>query len=855
MDLYFFNFNARMFLSTAFDTIISRNPILSRTWTFALVLLTLFNSGCVGTKYLETNQSLVIHKPVVEGISSDDRSELIDLAVQQPNKRLFGFLPITYLVYAHQIGLKHFDPEKKQKKINRVTAKYDTKIQKSSSQKRKDALLNKKTNKVDELRIKKEEGNWLMTLGEPLAIFDTSRISLTLDRFQTYLRTHGYFLADINYQIMVKNERKKYLKYTINPGPQYVIDSIEWQVADSAVLSLIHEHSSQSLVKKGATYNQQTLETERNRIYDLMTNTGYYTFSRQFIGFEVDTFSLSDHKILLRQRISNPAGDSHRKYVLDSINFYSSTSPSETKLVSNYLGITYHFGERNYNPKVLRNRIFLEADSLYSRANTIKTQRQLSYLDAFRFVNINYDSISNYELIANIFTSPLNRYQTSAELGAIAISQQFPGPFINLGLKNRNTFHSLETIDLLGNFSVQGISGVGTETSAYSLFQLGGSASLTYPKFLFPLSDAFRRRVASYNPQTRIRFSYNYEDRANEYERSRAELNYSFLWSVQERSQFNFTPVTFTFIDVRNLTTDFELLLDEQLLNGNGALKAAFNSSVISSSSFEMVHNIIPRRSSGENSFIRLFVETGGNLVNLVGEEFFLRNDRVDADEFTLFKWTKFNTDYRRVYALNNGAHLAYRVNFGVAYPYGKDPSLPYEKRFYIGGSNSLRAWQVRRLGPGSFGEFKSDANDTQSVAIVDYQLERGGDMILESSIEYRKKLVGFIDYAFFVDAGNIWLINSNINQVDDQGDDGFFHFNSFIKEIAIGAGMGLRLDFSFFVFRLDGALQVMDPAQPLGNRWVLDDIPIGKIGRMSEIERDIFRSKTNLTIGIGLPF
>jgi outer membrane protein insertion porin family len=818
-------------------------------------------SSCVGLRYLESNESIVIQQPEIHGVPNKDKEAMKDLVVLQPNKRLFGALPFSYLVYAYHTGEKKFNPDKYQNKIDKINSRYDQKISTAEKPERKNKLLNKKTAKVDEIKQTLREGNWLMKIGEPLALFDDSKISISQSRLETYLIAHGYFDGTISHEILQKGDEKKYVSYTISAGTRYKIDSIQWVINDPEVLTLMKEQSSKRIIKKGQPYQQEALENERNRIYDLMTNSGYYTFSRQYIGFEIDTFSLASNNILLKERISNPNLIPHRRFTIDSVVFYSGKPGSSTQSqFTDAKGNSYRFSDRNYNTRILQERISIEKDSLYSRASTIKTQQQLSYLDAFRFVNINYDSINDHQLIANIFTNPLNRYQTSFEFGGVSASQ-IPGPFVNIGLKNRNTFHSMEIIDLQGSFSLQGLSNVRTDSSTFSLFQYGGSASVTFPRFMLPLPTKLQQNIRSLNPQTRFRFSYNYEfrydgeEREIEYERSRAELNLSYLWASDSRSQYTFAPLTFSFIDTKNLGNEFRDLLDSLQQIGNGALKAAFNSSVISSTSFEALHNFNTNQSIGENAFIRLFAETGGNIINLLGEDFFLRTNNVSADEFSLFQWTKFIADYRRVHLLNNSAHLAYRINFGLAYPYGKDPSLPYEKRFYVGGSNSLRAWQIRRLGPGSYGIIDSKTEGSQQVAIINYQLEQGGDMVLESSIEYRKKLIGFIDYAFFIDAGNIWLVNSNFNLNDAQGDDGFFRINSFYKELAVGAGMGLRLDFSFFVFRLDGAVQLHDPAQRPGNRWVIGDIPFGKIGKLSPTEKNILKNKTNITLGIGLPF
>ncbi|MCZ6901070.1 MAG: BamA/TamA family outer membrane protein [Bacteroidetes bacterium] len=224
---------------------------------------------------------------------------------------------------------------------------------------------------------------------------------------------------------------------------------------------------------------------------------------------------------------------------------------------------------------------------------------------------------------------------------------------------------------------------------------------------------------------------------------------------------------------------------------------------------------------------------------------------------FSVFKWLKFQVDYRNLQIIDSKSSFAFRFNFGVASPYGKQQNLalPYNKRFYVGGSNSLRAWQVRRLGPGSFGEVKEINADKSGLANINYQLEQGGDMVIETSLEYRKKLIGFVDYALFLDAGNIWIIKSDQKILDAQGDDGIFQFENFLREFAVGIGIGLRLDFSFLVFRLDGAVQVVDPAQEVGERFVLDDINLFARFGNNKADKAFFNNKTNLNIGIGFPF
>ena len=312
------------------------------------------------------------------------------------------------------------------------------------------------------------------------------------------------------------------------------------------------------------------------------------------------------------------------------------------------------------------------------------------------------------------------------------------------------------------------------------------------------------------------------------------------------------------YTDVRRITPDFRKFLNEQDSLGNGALSAAFRSAIITSSSFEAILNFNSYGSGAINSsYLRLFGESGGTLAHLTGNQLFQPDST-----FSLFKWVKFSADYRRVYRVNTKTSLAFRFNTGLAIPYGNIPSLPYEKRFYAGGSNSLRAWPIRRLGPGAFGVALDESSEV-SPKIINYRLEQGGDLIIETSFEYRKKLFWVIDYALFDDAGNIWIVNSLQNIVDAEGDDGKFRINSFFREFAVGVGTGLRLDFSFLIIRVDGGLQIVDPAQPLGQRFILNDFnlvaPFTKLTDFNRneiiVDRAILRNKSNINIGIGFPF
>jgi outer membrane protein assembly factor BamA len=298
--------------------------------------------------------------------------------------------------------------------------------------------------------------------------------------------------------------------------------------------------------------------------------------------------------------------------------------------------------------------------------------------------------------------------------------------------------------------------------------------------------------------------------------------------------QFTVNAVDIAYIRTPNITEDFLQILENLQSEGNNLIWS-FLPSFVSSFSVQSIINFNQYGNFKNNkaSLLRLFAESGGTSLNF----FDVASNSEEGIEYANFQWLKFQADYRRYHPLDKKQTLAYRVNFGIAKPYGVSAGvLPYEKYFFAGGSNSIRAWQARRLGPGSsVPTVDQDGNFT-------YQNEQPAEMIMESMMEYRRKLFGYFNMAFFVDLGNSWSIGYDATR---PGAD--FEFDRFYKEIAVGTGIGLRMDFDFLVIRLDLATKAIDPAQPEGERFILDNLswqkPLGNKGQ------------TVLNFGIGYPF
>ncbi len=837
-----------MNFASFFDIIPSANLRQFIQYVFLSVLMT----SCLGTKFLEENERIISKDARVRGIRSSFRDEIRELTVQQPNSR-FLQLPIAHQVFSYEIGERNFDPSLYEAEIIRVRSKFEKKITKTDNSKRINRLQTRRDEKIRKLQLKVREGNWLMQNGEPLAVLDSSTYGVSESRIQQYLSTQGFFDNEVEMSARMIGDEKSRLRVIVEPGEQYAIDSLTYTVSDTSIRVLYEMNLESSVLKPGMNYDQSKLEEERERVYKLLVNNGYYGFSKQLISFNVDTTSLDEARVVLTTRIANIENQSPKQFKVDSVIFLSESNIDVSRLrTTDYKDVTYRFGDRLYDPQVLDWRLFIFKDSLFSTESTLETQRQLSYLDAFKFVNINYDSTLTDGLVASIFTSPLNRFQANYEIGGVTAGQ-LPGPFLNIGLKNRNTFGGLEITNFTASAALQGISGVsGVEN--YSLLQYSGEVSVTFPQILFPASEKFKYSVGRFNPKTQFALRYEYEDRLGEYERSVTQGSFRYIWSSRDNIQFSLSPLSLSFIDVSTIESSFREVLNEQDSLGNGTLLAAFNSSFISSSSFETIFNFNDYSSYQSNSmFLRLFAETGGNFVGELAQRVF-----ATPDDFAFFKWLKLSADFRALGILPSRSSIAFRFNIGAAYPYERSNLfLPYDKRFYVGGSNSMRAWRVRRLGPGAYGEINEGdpTEEPSQIRIINDRLEQGGDMVIETNIEYRKKILKFVDYALFMDIGNIWLINSDQQLQDIDGDDGVFRFNEFYRELAVNVGLGLRVDFSFLVFRLDGAVKVVDPAQAPGQRWVIDNLNLLAPFGGDDRSKELFRRNTNLSIGIGFPF
>ncbi len=799
-------------------------------------------SGCFSKSNLGKNQYL-LYSQKLKGNKQVSSDNLMALYQQKPNRRILGLRFAPYL-WIYNIGKKFYSKDKIQRQIEKTTQKYDKKIAASEGKDKKVfKLKRKKEESIESLNKKLEQGNYLMrVVGEPPAIYDSTLARKTANQMEAYLYSKGYFHGKATYQANVDTARKTVaITYLVTEKEPYKIRQTSHLTNDPRIDSLLKRNKDESLIVSGVNYDEDKIKAERERIDKLLKDNGYFDFSRQYIDFDInDTLQdtiitkkdtvVNNNIIDVRTVINEPANrDRHKVFVIDQINFVIDAGiqrPNAKRDTTLFNGVKYSYYEDKYFKKVLDSKLLFHKGDKYSQTNTIGTQRLLGNLNIFKFANINFDTTGNH-FVANVFTSPLEKYQITDEAG-FTVLQGLPGPFANVTFRVRNFFNGLEIFETSLRAGIEGQTGFANTSGVYASKELGINSSVIFPQILFP--GNVRYKFNPYNPRTRVGLGYNLTDRP-EYRRSSLKGSMTYTWQKTPIKSYNLSliDVNYIFSNIKD-TIYFKPYLDQQAAQGN-PLFQSFNNSFVSSINGFYLYNDNVIGQNKQARYFRLFLETGGTTLNL-----FPRADVEKLEKninMRYFSFFKINPDFRYYLPTSKRSTLAFRINAGVAIPYGHSETLPYEKFFFAGGSNSLRAWQPRRLGPGK---------DTLN-RISNYLYEQPGNIILEANAEYRFKMVSFINGALFIDAGNVWTLNNKAKP------DGQFKFNTFFQQIAVGTGAGLRFDFSFLILRLDVGIKVYDPSRDPGERFVAKKFSWGNAFHLDNPYRAL------LNLGIGYPF
>jgi outer membrane protein assembly factor BamA len=770
-------------------------------------------------------------------------SELDALIPQKPNRRLLG-LPIFPYVGLYRFGQVFYNREEKQRKVIEVTQNYQNESRINENNPRKlEKIQRRYAKKLEKARVRAEEGNfWMRVLGEAPVYFQLSEVSQNAEKMQKYLYNNGFFDAKVGFKPDTIINRVK-VNYFVTENRPTMIRDVNYQVKNYLADSIISANKKDAILAGKKRYDGDSFEEERIRIETLLRNEGYMNFSRQSVSYLVnDTITNAQtdsnfKSVDVQVRVDMGQVGKPVRYVVNSVNFevlppagtQDAFLPRDT---TTYQNIRYIFSDKKFSTKILDSKIQVRPGEFYSQKKERDTQQQLSLTDQFDFVNYSFTVDSSGKGINSFFkVIPLKKYQISTDVGLNVIQLQgVPGPFANVSYKIRNVFNGLENFEANVRGGIELVPGFLGNQQIYRSEEIGLNTSLIFPRLLTPYG-LLQKRTASYNPRTQVGLGYNYVNRP-EYTRTNVKVSMTYSWQPTNTTLFNLSLVDLNILNTQNIRADFKSLLDTLQSQGNNLINS-FQKSFVSDINFNFVYNTNALIGPQKNAqYFRIALESGGTSLNILPkQEDLIKNVFGDLQFYKYLRW---NADYRRYWPVGKKSAFVARVNTGAIYSYGDSKVPPYEKYFFAGGSNSLRAWLPRRLGPGS---------SPPRLTSNNLSIESPGEFLLEGNLEYRgflAKFFGDINYALFIDAGNVWNLNSTATESQK------FEANSFLREMAVGTGFGIRYDLSFFILRFDFGIKVYDPAL---QRFVLDELQFNKLFKRTQ------SNFLNINLGVGYPF
>ena len=657
------------------------------------------------------------------------------------------------------------------------------------------------------------------SMGEPPVLLQSVSPDRIATRMRTLLENKGYFQGEVNYSVR-EEEKTGSVLYNVAIHPPYTINSITVKGDDSPLLSSIRATMNETVLRIGDPYDLTRLQEERVRIDAALKEKGMFFFAPDFILFQADT-SLGERKIdlslILRNRIPEEAT---RSYIIGNVYIYSGyalnrdsvNAPAGDTVLAG--GFHYIDIDRAFDPEVIIRSVFFVRGSPYARREHDQTLNRLMNLGVFKYVSVRMvraDSAGMPRLDAHIYLTPLFSKTIRFELQGVSKSNDLVGPVFNSSFLNRNLLRGAELFKLTVEAGVE-IPVRGAQSSGTS-FEIGSLGELEIPKFLIPF--AVENGSSLFVPKTRTALGLRLLHRIQYYQMFSVDASFGYVWKETLSKEHSFNPIAVTFAHLTNTTQQFK-----DLLAANTFLRKSFEEQFTIGQTYSFTYTDQLEKDLKNHMYFKGSVDLSGNLIHLAQSVFHVAGG-TPANPYTVLgtpysEYSRFDVDVRHYYNTNNeSSSIASRLIAGIGIAHGNSSTLPYVKQFYIGGSNSVRAFDARALGPGSY--------RTPDSLLAHSFLDQAGDIKLEANIEYRFPIVSVVRGALFVDGGNIWLRND-----DPDRPGGTFSGKTFLNEIAVGTGFGIRLDLSFFILRFDLAFPLRVPYLPDGERWVINRIDFG---------------------------
>ncbi len=649
------------------------------------------------------------------------------------------------------------------------------------------------------------------------------------------LNTLGYFDANITYTVVTK-KRKTTVIYTAAVTAPYSIKSVMFPTGNDILSLTVKESESETALKINTQYSLDLLKAERLRIDYYMKNNGFYYFSQDYILFKADS-TIGNKTVKLKLNVKNdiPAKASiayriNNVYINPS---YKLNDTTNTKIDTVKINGYYYLNKDSaLHPQAVIGSVFLKKGDYYSRKNYSLTINRLMGIGVFKNATIKFtDTIINGMGYMDVYISltPMQKKSLQLEIETVTKSNNYTGPAMTLSFKNRNLFKGAELllVNFTGNFESQ----FSNIQSGFNSYEFGANTQLYVPKFLLPFN--IRNVSSTYVPKTKFDLGFRVLNRVLYFKIASFNFSYGYVWKESAQKEYEVTPISINFAKLLGTTSAFETLLID-----NPFLRKSFEEQFTLGGKYGFTYNSLVGAVKHHQYYFNATLDLSGNIISTLQSLIYKRKP-TDNNAFKLFdyrysQYSKISTDTRYYLNINRNHKIATRLLAGVGIPYGNSTTMPYIKQFFSGGSNSIRAFLPRSVGPGSY--ILPD-----SLAVKGF-LDQAGDIKLEGNIEYRFTIVSVLKGAVFVDAGNVWFSRKN-----DEFPNGDFQFNRFYKELAVGTGFGLRADISFFVIRFDLGMPLRKPYLPENERWVYNKIQLG----------DGHWRKQNLVlnIAIGYPF
>jgi len=690
---------------------------------------------------------------------------------------------------------------------------------------------------------KKDKGfkYWLKyKVGEKPVYLSSVDIPFNLDLIENTGENLGYFNITASYDTVTSNKKAE-IRYRTTPRSQYLIEKISFPKDSTVLAREIGKTSDKTLLKVNEPFNLATIKRERERIDNALKEQGFYYFDPDNIIVQVDS-TVTRNRVNLNVKIKDNTPDLSRKqFTIDKIYIFSDYNlRNRQSLTARLAGQrmdtllwkdnTYIMDpKKKFRPQIYDRALYFKSGDLYNRSNHNLTLNRLINLGTFKFVKNQFvlqDSVSNkfdvyYYLTPNEFKSL--RLETLGKSN----SASFVGGEVNFNWRHKNFLRGAEifAVSLYTALDFQ----IGGNKDANNIYRIGSKVSLTWPRIIAPFKF---QSSSAFVPRTKVELGYEYQKRTELYTLHNFNANFGYLWKENALREHDLKLIDVTYITPEFISPKYEADMNDPNNPSAASLRRVVEKQLIFGPVYAYTYTttMLPKTNT---FYYKGMLDLSANLTGLISGA-----DVKDGDQKTILgvpysQYIKTEHDFRFYHKLSDKSQLAARFIGGVAYPYGNSEFMPFSKQFFVGGSNSIRAFRARTLGPGSY-----DPRTNESSSFFH---DQAGDIKLEMNVEYRANIAGFLNGAVFMDAGNVWLFNK------DESKPGGRFSKEFISEIAVGAGVGLRFDFSILILRTDLAIPLRIPYYEKRNRWSFNEIDFS--------DKQWRKDNLMLNIAIGYPF